>query len=150
MKRASSARRENKPGDTTGERRGNSRGRPTTRAGKVRLRSIDELDQRTAAARKARELVAALESDLGGGDNLSTAQRLLIQRCAMLAAIVEDHEVRWLERRAPDLSQYGTLCDRLRRTLESVGLARVPRDVTPGTPRDGTELVIAGLRSGAA
>jgi hypothetical protein len=44
-----------------------------TRQGKVRLRSLDDLDNRTAAARRARDLVADLEADLGGGDRLPIA-----------------------------------------------------------------------------
>lgn len=102
---------------------------PRTRAGKVRLRTLDDLDNRTAAARRARELVADLEADLGG--DLSTAERELVKRAALLGAIVEDQEVCWLQRQPADLALYGQLVDRQRRILETLGLKRNARNVTP-------------------
>lgn len=119
----------NKPADAVETPRGSRRDRALTRNGKVRLRSIDNLDQRTHAARRARELVAELERDLGG--DLTTARRELVKRAAMLGAIIEDHEVRWLRREPADLGTYGTLVDRQRRILETLGLDRVARDITP-------------------
>lgn len=113
--------------ETAPKQRPSNADAPRTRQGKVRLRSLDDLDNRTAAARRARELVAELQSDLGGA--LTTAQRELVKRAALLGAIVEDHEVRWLQRESADLSLYGTLVDRQRRILETLGLHR--KDVTP-------------------
>lgn len=95
----------------------------------ARLRTLDDLDGRTRASKKARELVSALQSDLGG--DLSAAQRELVQRAAILGAIIEDAETSWLARSPVDLSLLGTLADRQRRLLETLGLRRVPRDVTP-------------------
>lgn len=92
------------------------------------LKTLDDLDGRTRAAKLAHRLVTDLESDLGG--DLSTAQRELVKRAALLGAIVEDYEVRWLEHKGADLSLYGTLVDRQRRILETLGLGRVARDVT--------------------
>jgi hypothetical protein len=119
---------------------------PRTRSGKIRLRSLEHLDARTAPARRARELVSELESDLGGGDRLPVAIRQLIQRAAMMAVMVEDIEVRWLERKPADLSTYGTLVDRQRRVLEALGLGRTARDVTP----DATFQIVQAIRAGAA
>lgn len=95
----------------------------------IRLRTLDDIDGRTRAARIAKELVVALESDLGG--DLTAAQRELVKRAALLGAIVGDAEAAWLERRPTDLNLYGTLADRQRRILEALGLRRVSRDVTP-------------------
>ena len=117
------------PADAAETRAESGRDAPRTRAGKVRLRSLDDLDNRTAAARRARELVADLEGDLGG--DLTTAERELVKRAALLGAIVEDTEVRWLQRQPADLSLYGTLVDRQRRILETLGLSRRQRDVSP-------------------
>ena len=119
---------------------------PRTRQGKVRLRSLDDLDNRTAAARRARDLVADLESDLGGGDRLSVGLRELVKRAAMLGAIVEDCEVRWLERKPVDLDTYLAAVNAQRRVLVTVGLDRVPRDVTP----DATGKIVEAIRSGYA
>jgi hypothetical protein len=104
---------------------------PRTRQGKVRLRSLDDLDNRTAAARRARDLVADLESDLGGGDRLPVGLRELVKRAAMLGAIVEDCEVRWLERKPVDLAAYLSAVNAQRRVLATIGLDRRPRDITP-------------------
>lgn len=105
------------PGDTEGNRT------------PARLRTLDDLDGRTRAAKLARDLVAALEADLGG--DLSAAQRELVTRAALLGAITQDAEANWLSRNPVDLALYGTLADRQRRILEALGLKRVARDVTP-------------------
>lgn len=94
-----------------------------------RLRTLADLDGRTHAAINARRLVAALSADLGG--DLSTAERELVKRAALLGAIVENYEVDWLENRPADLAIYGRLVDRQRRVLEALGLDRRPVDVTP-------------------
>jgi hypothetical protein len=120
-----------KPEGTARVQRDPDDGAPRTRQGKVRLRSLDDLDNRTAAARRARDLVADLESDLGGGDGLPVGLRELIKRAAMLGAIVEDCEVRWLERRPVDLAEYLSAVNAQRRVLATIGLDRRPRDVTP-------------------
>ncbi|HZP69246.1 MAG TPA: hypothetical protein VFB29_04820 [Pseudolabrys sp.] len=95
-----------------------------------RLRSLDDLDGRTKAARRAQALVAQIEADLGGTDQLSTAQRELIRSAALLGAMTEDQAARWLERKPADLTLFGTLVDRQRRILETLGLSRKARDVT--------------------
>ena len=51
----------------------------------VRLKTLDALDSRTHAAIKAKALVSALESDLGGPDNVTVAER---QSCSTLASWV--------------------------------------------------------------
>lgn len=114
--------------------------RPTTRAGRERLRTLDQLDRRTAAAQRARRLVAELESDLGGG--LSAARRQLAQRAGLLSAMLEDIETRWVSGIVVNLTEYGSLVDRQRRCLEALGLEHRLRDVTP----DLTESAIATLR----
>ena len=99
---------------------------------RLRLKTLSDLDGRTFSAQQAHRLVAQLEADLGG--DLSTAQRELVKRAAILGAIVEDTEVAWLERKPADLTVYGTLVDRQRRCLEALGLQRLPRDVSDRVP----------------
>jgi hypothetical protein len=48
--------------------------------GKYRLVSLDNLDGRTAAAKHAKSLIEAFENDLGGKDQLSTAESELVRR----------------------------------------------------------------------
>ncbi len=116
---------------------------PRTRAGKVRLRSLDDLDQRTAAARAARTLVAGLESDLG--KEPSTGERELIKRIAIAGAIAEDIETRWLQGARIDIAEYATLINAQRRLCVTIGLERRARDVTPKP--DLTTRVIDALRA---
>jgi hypothetical protein len=98
------------------------------RSRKPRLRTLGDLDKRTASAQQAHRLIANLEAELGG--DLSTAQRELVKRAALIGAILEDAEVSWLQRRPADLAIYGMLVDRQRRCLEALGLKRQARDVT--------------------
>lgn len=105
----------------------------------ARLRTLDDLDGRTRAARIARELVTALENELGA--SLSSAKQELVKRAALLGAMVEDFEANWLEGKTTDLVTYGMLADRQRRILESLGLAR-----NPAAPFDGTPRALAALQ----
>ena len=73
--------------------------------------------------------------DLGGQDALSTAEKVLIQRCAMIATECERMEREALSGGTLDATVYSTLTGQLTRTLNSVGIKRLPKDVTP-TLRD--------------
>jgi hypothetical protein len=61
-------------------------------------------------------------------------------------AIVEDCEVRWLERKPINVDTYLAAVNAQRRVLITVGLDRVPRDVTP----DATAQIVEAIRSGYA
>jgi hypothetical protein len=100
-------------------------------AGKIRLRTLHDLDGRTVAAQKARALVEALEVDLGGADRLSTAKRALVTRAAVTAAIVENIETNALTGAEIDTAAYVALVNNLRRLLTTIGLERAAKDVTP-------------------
>lgn len=101
-----------------------------TRPLKTKLATLDQLDGRTIAAKQARALMADIESDLGGRDELSTAELQLIQRAAITGAILEDVEAAWLAGGQIDAATYTALGNAQRRYLETVGLKRTPRDVT--------------------
>ena len=101
------------------------------RGEKLRLFSLSDIDKRTAAYRRTIALIEMLEADAGGHDRLSTGERALIQRAAVTAALAEHLETRWLSGGEIDPAMYCTLGNALRRLLESVGLRRVPRDVSP-------------------
>lgn len=100
-------------------------------AGKIRLRSLDDLDGRTITAQKARTMVESLEADMGGADRLSTAERALVVRAAVTTAIIENMEASALSGGDIDVAAYATLTNNLRRLLTTVGLQRRQRDVTP-------------------
>ena len=101
--------------------------------GKLALLSLDDLDHRSRAARIANQLVADLVVDMGGEDSINAAQREIIRRAALMGAICGDLEANWLTKKEADLVLLGTLADRQRRLLESLGLhhGRKPKDVTP-------------------
>lgn len=103
-----------------------------SQASRERLITLDHLDRRTHASRRAFELIEMLENERGGADHLTEAVRQLCQRAAVLAAIIEDHETRWIAGESIDLAGYLSAIGVQRRVLISLGLERqAPRDVTP-------------------
>ena len=105
----------------------------------VRLRtkflSLGDLDGRTGAAKRVRDLIRQIETDLGSDP--STAQRQIITRVALTSVMIEDVEARYLRGQAIDPLIHATLCNSLRRLLETIGLQRVPRDVSPSLDQIG-------------
>lgn len=92
------------------------------------------LEGRSLLARRFRDLIAQHTMDLGGESNVSQAQLSLIRRAAALTVELE----RWETRFADDdgakplaLDQYQRCLNSLRRVLESLGLERKSRDITP-------------------
>jgi hypothetical protein len=82
-------------------------------------------------ANRFRSLVVSIVSDLGGQDNLSTAQLQLARRCAMISTHCETMEQAVAAGQDFDATVYGTLTGHLTRALKALGLKRQPRDVTP-------------------
>ena len=95
--------------------------------GKARLLTLGHLDGRTAAAKRARELIEAIEADLGGGDRLSEGQRQLVQRAAVLGTFIESCEARWLSGEPVDFGEYLAAINSQRRVLATIGLERRQR-----------------------
>jgi hypothetical protein len=87
-----------------------------------------EADGRGPWARRWRDLLAQIISDLGGADLLSEGQRQLARRCATIALSCERMEGEAALGKEIDLDTYGALTDRLGRTLQRLGLKRVARD----------------------
>jgi hypothetical protein len=114
---------------------------------KLRFLTLDKLDGRTLAARKARDLLSGIETDLGG--DLTAAKRELAQRAAVMGAYLEDWEARWLSGEpVTDVANYLAAANNQRRMFETLGLDRKARDVsldsylahkTPHAPPDGQE-----------
>lgn len=87
------------------------------------------VDGRSLMARRFREIVTNLESDLGG--DLSEAQRHLVARSATLAIWCEGRETELAAGGDFDASTYATIANALRRLLADLGLERRIRNVTP-------------------
>jgi hypothetical protein len=90
-----------------------------------------EADGRGPWARRWRDVLGEITSDLGGADLLSEGQRQLARRCATIAIACEKMEGEAAAGNEIDLDVYGTLTDRLGRAFHRLGLKRQPRDVTP-------------------
>ena len=97
----------------------------------MRLKTLDALDARTHAAQKAQALVSSLEADLGGAENVTVAERQVIQHAGVLGAVIEHQEVSWLAGEEVDESALLAAINCQRRLLETVGLQRRARDITP-------------------
>ena len=87
------------------------------------------VDGRSMMARRFREIVTGIESDLGG--DLTEAQKHLTARAATLACWCEDREGELANGQEFDASQYSAVTNTLRRLLSDLGLERRARDVTP-------------------
>jgi hypothetical protein len=97
--------------------------------------TLSGVDHRSATMRRLKDLITDQVSDLGGADALSTAEVALVRRAAMLTLQTELMESRWQandgEASAQQLECYQRTANTLRRLLESLGLERRSRDVTP-------------------
>jgi hypothetical protein len=98
---------------------------------KVRLLSLSDLDGRTRSAQLVSKTIDSIVADLGGEENLSAAERLIVRRAAIAGAMSEDLAARWLTGDPIDPAVFATLANVERRQLESVGIKRRARDVTP-------------------
>lgn len=103
--------------------------------GKMRRRMLTMscLDGRTAASKRAAHLIRAISLDITGGDLdlLTEGKKQLVQRAALLGTLIENDEVAWLAGDAVDLQTYFAAINSQRRILETLGLDRRPRNVTP-------------------
>jgi hypothetical protein len=130
------------------QRSGSDPGPGRGRSTKPVVRSIADLDGRTQAARRARQLVEDIEADLGGAESLNTAQRELVKRAALAGALAEDLEVRWLQGEQIKVIAYARLISAQRRLCTTLGLdRRKMRDVTPKP--DLTETILAEMEAAA-
>jgi hypothetical protein len=90
----------------------------------------------SAWSRRYADLIAGHCSDLGGREVLSEAQFSLIRRASTIECELEVLEGRMSQGAEVNLDHYGRGASHLRRILESLGLERKPRDVTPFSPSE--------------
>lgn len=94
-------------------------------------------DHRSAQMRRLKDLFNDHVADLGGVENLSTAELALVRRSSMLILQLEIMEGRWQENKgeasAKQIECYQRVANTLRRLLESLGLQRRQKDITPAT-----------------
>jgi hypothetical protein len=95
------------------------------------------VDERSAWIRRFRDLLDLHTSDLGGPNNVTAAQLSIVRRVAVMAVELEIMEKKFAQNgsatpHALDLYIRGS--GNLRRLLESIGLERRARDITPFAP----------------
>jgi hypothetical protein len=92
------------------------------------------VDEPSLWVRRFRDVLALHLSDLGGPDNTSEAEQAIARRAACLVVELEQLEQKFATQGASEcgqLDQYQRTSNTLRRLLESLGLERRQRDVTP-------------------
>jgi len=100
---------------------------------------LPTIDGRSTWARRLRDLINQHVNDVGGIDLVSTAELSLIRRAATITIELERLELRFHSNNGatfPELDAYQRSANTLRRLLQSIGMKRVPRDVTPPTLRE--------------
>src|SRR6516164_6926411 len=103
-----------------------SRGRSRVTNGST---AFVEADGRGPWARRWRDVLAEITSDLGGADLLSEGQRQLARRAATISIACERMEGKAAVGNEIDLEEYGRLTDRLGRAFHRLGLERRARTV---------------------
>jgi hypothetical protein len=122
---------------------GSSPDRGPTVGGALRQRSavtngtrlLTDGDNRGPWARRMRDVIELHVSDLGGWDVVSEAEKSILRRVAALTIELERLEAKFSIRPPTDtdLNMYQRCSNSMRRLLETVGIHRRPRDVTPPT-----------------
>src|ERR1700694_3310961 len=90
---------------------------------------LDNVDGRSAIARRYRDVLNELISDLGGDP--SGAQSAIARRAAALCVVCEQAEAEMVAGGVLDLAEFPTAANSLRRLLSGLGLERRARDITP-------------------
>ena len=90
-----------------------------------------DLDLRTNAARDFARLVTSIESDLGGHDELSNIEHVLVEAFAGASVHIHALNTKLLRGEKVDLQETALVCSALVRIASRLGIARRPRDVTP-------------------
>jgi hypothetical protein len=96
--------------------------------------TLSGVDQRSLAARRYREIIVDVVNDMGGNDNVTAQQLMLVRRASGINLLCEEIETRVVngETVAPQTVQRYAMLARTQATvLRDLGLQRRARDVTP-------------------
>src|SRR5262245_42352853 len=105
-------------------------GRKRWRVSEARLlRQYKDLDRRSLAYRETMRLIEAMQADLGGADQLSAAEKQMIQRAGILGALLAKQEAYFLKHQRIDAAEYCLVLNAQRRLFESLGIRRRPKTV---------------------
>jgi hypothetical protein len=117
--------------------------RARTRQGKVRLLQRSQLDGRTAAAQAFDQLVADIENDLGGRDQLTAIEKSLVEGFAGATIILQSLNAQMALGQAIETADVGLAISAMVRVASRLGEQRRARDVTVRSTQ--TSSVRAGL-----
>ena len=101
------------------------------KATRPQLLTRAQLDGRTSAAKAFDKLVADIEADLGGRDQLSAIELALIEAFAGAAVTLQHLNTRLALGQEIDLGQYAQVVSAMVRVASRLGLRRRARDLTP-------------------
>jgi hypothetical protein len=112
---------------------------------------VPDTDGRSVWCRRMRDIISLHVRDAGGEDLLSEEQLSIIRRIATLTVVLERLEQRFAndDGTVVMLGEYQRCSNTLRRLLESIGLERQARDVTP-TPVERATISVCVVRGGFA
>lgn len=106
-----------------------ARHKPQARSRVSNGSAVLNADGRSATARRYRDVLAELISDLGGDP--SGAQNAIARRASALCVVCEQAEAEMVAGGALDLAEFTTAANSLRRLLSDLGLERRAKDITP-------------------
>jgi hypothetical protein len=115
----------------SGQRKPSARSKVTNAAAEGKTKWLDGVDKRGPVPRRFCDLVAEITSDLGGPGELGESQRQIIKRIASMSVWCESMECRMADGEEIDIDRFQRTSNSLRRLCETIGLRRVPKDVTP-------------------
>lgn len=90
---------------------------------------LDSVDGRSVLARRYRDILGQLISDIGGDP--SEAQSIICRRAATLAVWAEQAESAMAGGNALNIAEFTTAVNTLRRLLSDIGLERRAREIVP-------------------
>lgn len=90
----------------------------------------DDIDERSAVARRYRDLLDDLTVHVGGDP--TAAEEIIIRSAATLATWCEERAAELVSGKEIDVAKFTTSCNTLRRLLGDIGLERRAKDITDG------------------
>jgi hypothetical protein len=97
---------------------------------KYAQRWIETIDLRSSLGKEVRARLTEIQSDLGGAEHLSHAQRSLVHRAIWLELVLEQEEQRIAKGEGCDIGPHVQLVGALVGIYKTLGLKRQARDVT--------------------
>jgi hypothetical protein len=97
---------------------------------KVRALTLDDLDRRTKAAQAAFEMQDRLVAERGGAEQMGVLRYEMTRTVAVLSAMIQDQQVRWLKGESIEPATIATLVNTRQREAQAIGIDPLPKEVT--------------------